>query len=491
MGLILAAAAILLFSRLGDRILWQDEAMTACLGQTVLKFGVPKAYDGLNYFSQFAGKDYNPGYLWSWHGWLTFYMEALSLKIFGNTSFAGRLPFAIIGFLNIPLLYLLALRLFGSRRLALISAGMLAVCVPFLLLARQARYFSLVMFLATSVIYFYMGMNEKKKWQAGLYTLSLLALFHTLYVQYAILAAVICLHSFIFYKNNFPRVLFITALTVLAGLPFLLTIYRLDYARILPEFTDISFFFTTLAGYLNVMAADFMPVYLLPLGALAYFYCSRVKRPLPDYFSRQYAAPACLIVLYAAVMLLFFSAAGYLAIFRNMAPLFPALIIAAAACVDLCMKAWMPAGIITAAAVLMSWMMPAYLYEITHDFNSGNRAICRYLKENAGKNDIVATPYNDLQIKFYTGLRVVGGLTGEDLSDIKKARWVIFRPYTMGSTDEVVKKYMTDNLNPRDFTPVFFNAPDLMYDNKENISEHVFYPDRTWGKALLLARIKR
>lgn len=41
--------------------------------------------------------------------------------------------------------------------------------------------------------------------------------------------------------------------------------------------------------------------------------------------------------------------------------------------------------------------------------------------------DVVATTYDDLPIRFYAGLRAVGGLTGEGLAPARSAEWVIIR----------------------------------------------------------------
>ena len=47
--------------------------------------------------------------------------------------------------------------------------------------------------------------------------------------------------------------------------------------------------------------------------------------------------------------------------------------------------------------------------------------IVSYLSENAEEDDVVAITYGDMPLKFYTDLRVVGGLTGEGLSPAKNA----------------------------------------------------------------------
>jgi hypothetical protein len=49
---LLLLAALLIFANLDDRRLWDDEAETALLAQSTLRFGVPVAWDGVILISQ-------------------------------------------------------------------------------------------------------------------------------------------------------------------------------------------------------------------------------------------------------------------------------------------------------------------------------------------------------------------------------------------------------------------------------------------------------
>ncbi len=67
----------------------------------------------------------------------------------GETAFAMRLPSAIAGILTIPAFYLLALRLFGSRRVGLIGAALVAVSPYAIWYAQEARMYALLLLCAT------------------------------------------------------------------------------------------------------------------------------------------------------------------------------------------------------------------------------------------------------------------------------------------------------------------------------------------------------
>jgi hypothetical protein len=92
LAIILALAAFLLLFHLDHRPFWQDEAETAGLARNVLKYGVPRSYDGVNIISQEQGREYDQNFLWRWSPWLQIYIAAAGFKIGGLTTYAGRFP---------------------------------------------------------------------------------------------------------------------------------------------------------------------------------------------------------------------------------------------------------------------------------------------------------------------------------------------------------------------------------------------------------------
>jgi Dolichyl-phosphate-mannose-protein mannosyltransferase len=82
-----------------------------------------------------------PALAWgaSWYQPFLFYVIALSLKVLPFTEASARTPTALIaGVLNVALIYLVAMRAFRARWVALIAAGMLALTPVHLVLGRQA-----------------------------------------------------------------------------------------------------------------------------------------------------------------------------------------------------------------------------------------------------------------------------------------------------------------------------------------------------------------
>ncbi|HEY6908962.1 MAG TPA: glycosyltransferase family 39 protein, partial [Myxococcales bacterium] len=165
---VLGAAAALLFSRLGAVYLWQDEALTAILGERMMRYGKPLSWDGANVVTQdnFAAedfatidgrtgsasaaiayfkarRDFKEDTTWVLHPWGQFVAAGLSLAAFGHGTWQARLPFALAGLCTVLLLYLYTARAFASRRVALAAALLLTANSYWILHARQCRYYAL------------------------------------------------------------------------------------------------------------------------------------------------------------------------------------------------------------------------------------------------------------------------------------------------------------------------------------------------------------
>ncbi|MDX1390518.1 MAG: hypothetical protein R3344_15120, partial [Acidobacteriota bacterium] len=70
-----------------------------------------------------------------------------------------------------------------------------------------------------------------------------------------------------------------------------------------------------------------------------------------------------------------------------------------------------------------------YLYELTHHEPDPIEGIVTYLSEHARPGDRVFVSYGDLPVRFYTGLEVRGGQTGETLEDWPPPEWLVVRSF--------------------------------------------------------------
>lgn len=156
-------AALLLLPSLGNGMLWRDEAETACLARSVVRYGVPLARNGPNLVTTEAGRDIGPGgdYVLSPPGQT--YVAALSFAVFGPSTWSARLPFAVMSLLTLCL-YIRLCRRFCSRWGAPLAVWALVLCVPFYLYSRQCRYYACSMFSGVAMAYCYLQ-SEKLGWR--------------------------------------------------------------------------------------------------------------------------------------------------------------------------------------------------------------------------------------------------------------------------------------------------------------------------------------
>ncbi len=166
-------ASFLLFTNLGGRLLWCDEAETANLAVNVTKYGIPMAFDGKNHLR--LGFEGNSP-VWLWSPWLQEYLAAASFLLFGVGTVTARLPFVIVALAAVLLLIRLTYRLVSDHWIALLS-GILLVCSEvFVLHARQCRYYSLIVLGQILLMYSVNRLFKKQDKRSGLYLGAALAL---------------------------------------------------------------------------------------------------------------------------------------------------------------------------------------------------------------------------------------------------------------------------------------------------------------------------
>ena len=143
LGPILLLAAFLLFTGLHRDYLWADEGDTAVLAKSILKFGVPTAWDGVSFIDSDYGARLNDDLVMVSHPWLQYYVTAAAFAAFGETALAARVPFALMSLATVALIYLTILRVTANRWTAASAAILLTVSVQFLLYGRQSRHYAL------------------------------------------------------------------------------------------------------------------------------------------------------------------------------------------------------------------------------------------------------------------------------------------------------------------------------------------------------------
>ena len=152
------------------------------------------------------------------------------------------------------------------------------------------------------------------------------------------------------------------------------------------------------------------------------------------------------------------------------------------------------------AAVLLAtvWSVgsvPGFAYELTHRYQGPVEGIVGYLNENGSPNDLVVITYEDLPLKFYTKMRVIGALTGESLTDITKADWVVLRKREVAGREYEVFQFVTEKIPiVRGFRAITLDGyPDIMNENREDPypDQHRFRTDTRESPVVIYRRIAR
>jgi 4-amino-4-deoxy-L-arabinose transferase-like glycosyltransferase len=486
---ILCGSALLLLANLGNIYLWQDEAQTALISKTILTDGVPRGYDGKNFFSQELGAEYGKNYIWRWHTWLPFYVLAGFYKVFGASTFVSRLPFTLFGLATVAATYYFAKEYWPGSRIPLLAAGLLAISVPFLLLCRQCRYYSMTMCFTVLSMWAYVALLNGKRYAKVFLFIGSTLLFHSQHFYLPILFAAILLHAGIFRRDKLKLLLAVAAAVAIVNGPWVIWLSAAHYsathtARALNSITPVVSIKTYIADIFSYM----FPAWLLVIVVIA-----AVKRwlkqgqlvPVDARFWEKILLPVIFVIFNVFAM----TAEAPLPYFRYIAPSLPLLIVLAAVVIDAALKMHFILGIAVIVLLMVSSQLKDYFYEITHDYDGPEEGIARYLNEHGLPDDIVVVTYGDMSLKFYTKMRIMGGFTGEDRKEAAKARWIIIRRHAIGEKDAAVVEYISQNIDTSAYLPILIDYPDILFENREDPKEHLFRTSTVPDKVVIFERM--
>jgi 4-amino-4-deoxy-L-arabinose transferase-like glycosyltransferase len=475
LGLLAALSGTLLLANLGNQYLWQDEAQTALLARSILAHGIPHGREGQNSFSQELGVEIGPDGVWRWHTWLSFYAVAACFALLGESAFAARLPFALLGVATVLATWQLGRELWRDRVAAAAGAGLLALSVPFLLLARQSRWYMLAALLEVGGLVAYARLAPGRRGPTWALGAALVLLFHTHFLYAGVLLSALGLHAELFARERRRALVAAAAGAALFCVPWLLWLagVRLgtDYVdRLQTPVASLRF----AAAYARLLFAIFLAhgFWLLALPLLLLRRLARGERAWTVEPSTWSAA--ALIALHTAVGVALLAALSPGVYLRYLTPLVPPLFALAGLVVGGLARAWPALGAAAAAAWVLSGPLDAFVYELTHDYDGPIEGIVGFLRHNARPGDTVAIVYEDLPLKFYTPLRVFGGLTGEDLEAARGAEWIILRydnpAPVCRSTRETLRRFLAEG----DYARIVLDAPEIPFENREDVRLHHF-----------------
>jgi len=498
---VLLLGALLLFGNLGGRGLWQDEAETAVLARRVLVHGVPLADDGVDAVSAELGRDRGADGVWNWSPWLPIYMAAASFRIFGESETAARLPFALAGWLCLPVVFLLARRWFDSLWAARFSALALALSTPFLLNVRQARGYALAALAVAVLLLCLDGLRAGRRRAAAVFVAAALTLFYANYLlAFALAVALASAAPLLRPSRAEAKRLALAAAACAAGaLPGFL--YFHVFAR--SGGLDFQRFCAQLGNGAAMLVAHVLP-WPFALGLLWAY-----ARFLPAGTARRVRFLLALVAAYVAALAL----APWL-FFRYLIALAPVAAMLVGFGLDLLRRRSRAAAV--AAAVLLGtdafaliplglfgargarWTDPGPFHspwlglvrQLGDDSPSCDKAAAAYVKERARLGDVVLTNYGDTVLQFYTGLRVRGGDQGPPWP--QSPEWAVMHPYEISrdpGRDWEVLQFFRARVAPggSGYTLEPFRCVDPVLADAPDPDTHLFARPAT-GPSLLIFR---
>ena len=503
--LLLIAGALLLLTNLGNIYLWQDEAETALLSQRLGTYGLPLAYDGRNLIRQ-APQDvqYTEDYVWVYHPWLPFYLTSISLSLLGPTTFAARLPYALAGLATVWLLYHSTQRHL-NRRIAMLASALLLLCVPFLLHARQCKYFAFAALFTVATLDAYLRLRERDAPHFALpyFIGAAFGLFQSNFGAFVPLLAAIGLHLLVTRPpwSEWRRFVLAGPIVAIGVIPW--AIYLQTWARGRFSFDVIRF-----VGHL-VHYAVYITGWVFPALLLIAFALLLVRQLTTSGQDRRQISVLGLYLLVIMITVLFLSATFIWMYFSYIVQLVPLLMVLLAWTLWQVLQRWrlvayallvvlittnvlhafpyvLPitrqfkwaslaprpylaeTDALLAAAARLRSDLKDYGYELVHDYNGPNEGIVQFLRQEAEPGDLVVANYGELPIAFYTALDIAGGLSGYRLQQASNAEWIINRRY--GPYADEMARLIAEG----SYEPIEIPYPDLPWGNRPVPEYHKF-----------------
>lgn len=469
--LILIVSILIFLPNLGRNFLWQDEAQTALISRSILTNGIPYGHDDKNSFSQELGAENGNGGIYKWHPWFPFYIHAACFQLLGQSDFAARLPDALFGIGTVLLCFWTVRSTGKGIRASILASGILMLMVPFLLLSRQCRYYSMAAFFSVGCIWAYFLFLQSKEYSRILLVCFTVILFHVQMIYCAIFLAAVLIHLTLAGKKFFKRILAPFAVVLCFVLPWIIYASEISYMSRYGQFFDNldfakGFFFDFIRQIEN---------YVVPFYFLIFLYVIIVwhRKSIHNIWSNTKLYTSFYFI-YVTLILITLSITAPSSFFRYLAPVLPICAIVVAEIVELGFQANPLLGCVGLLIVFLHQPLSNYCFELTHDFKGPMEGLVGYLHQYAKSTDTVAITYGDMPIKWYTGLRVIGGLTGENLEGVSHARWVIFRKHTICEKDKMVADYFHAKFFLPKYRKIIIAAPDTPFENREDPQNHIY-----------------
>lgn len=522
--LVLLSGVVLLLARLGDSYLWQDEAETALISRHLLTYGLPLSTDGTDWVQQYERPfvEFTNDYVWIYHSWLQYALTAASFALLGPSTFAARLPFVLAGLTTLLFFYFFLLRWLQDERTARVATVLLVLCVPFLLLMRQDRYYALATLFTLVTLDAYLYLRMGTPWAIPYFVLTAVLLYQSHYGAFFPTLAALGLHWLLSppERKAWPRFLAATGLIALLTLPWAAFMRVLNRGQAF----RLDRFWSHLGQHAVYITGWIFPVALLVALLVALVRSSRGQRWSLTSLQAQFCVLVGLVTL-SNVVVLAASAAFDWVFFRYIVHLIPLLLAMLAIVVAKIMQRSWVAGVSLVLVLVTSnglHMLPyglpgwsslhpsrlwpdspafqaiedvwsqtghfrsdlwMYVQELTHEYQGPNEGLASYLNAQARPGQTVVINYEDLPLMFYTPLRVLGGLGAHGLERVASPDWVIDRRY--GPYRERLASLVAAGSYERIQIPY----PDIRWENRPEPGTHQYLTPQGRDEVVLYRRV--
>lgn len=411
---------------LAKHVFWCDEANVGVTARTMVQTGYISAWDGRNLLAVDEGRGLNEK-LQSWNSPLEYVPAALGFKLFGISTWAGRIFFVLIGLAALALFYLLLRLDFPSwHNFRIYAFCSMALSYSFLLNIRQCRYYALCIFGVVALYYCYKKFLTTRSWWYGAgCTAAALIFFFSNYLLAAVTFCTLIVIHIVFYRKSFTKSQWLivgVAGVLFAGIVIPFGIYERIWQRPYEvAHTENTLVQRGLFFLWNLRELDgiaYLPgLLMLPFAGFLIYYRKR------DIIPSRIFEYVCFVLVYVFFLALLthqkFKPNYQFADIRYLVTLIPF----AACCIGcFCALIARALGPVAASAVCFvalstnvfcinisapqfRLLLPAYIGEVHANYNSTLDVVIKYLKENVSKDETVyCEPEHNLSVfNFYLG----------------------------------------------------------------------------------------
>lgn len=518
---------IFVFKNISYPLIWNDESESVMAGDRILEFGYPKVHDGKNaIFMSYAPdiKDENGklvGYkekydAYIYMTWGNYYWAAIGVylakftdDIYLKTALL-RIPFAIMGLLGLMLFASTAKMFFLNHKHRIIFMVLFVFIelfsISLILHMREARYFSLVIFMTACFFYIYSNYFLLKKLSDTKYyivmTLLLFFSFHINFISFAIFSATLAFNRGIVFIHNIikkPKELkhefffmLKSAIPVIVSIiliyPFLIFFEIYKNSTIISNYLGFTFdsYKTNLVMiYEYLTDLEFANVFILvkAIWLILWLYLPFTKKNkyhVNDALQKFSFFATSFFIIYILII----SRTPYLFV-RHYIVLQPIMVIIMIidAFILFYYYRLLQKDIVSKALFGYLLFLPIFfvfntinkikfikghIYEITHQYKGVLDYVIPYIQQNFKnpENLIIATNYEGFSYIYYLKSKVTIGFIDHELEAKYNPDIIIYRKYWVGDESKYIKFMQKEKYRKISFPVVDYplnNIPELDY----------------------------